>query len=252
MHPSLIIISYLLIIPMTKMCEMKLLGSAGSAFVTRVKFVLQLKSIEYEYIEEDLCNKSELLLTSNPVFQRVPVLFHSNGQPMTESLAIMEYLDELIPDVHPLLPSDPSDRVQCRVLAYTFDTLCYPWMKEFMLTREKERREELKQMLVQGSVMLEEAFVKFSKGKAFFGGDDIGYLDIVVGGFLGWIKFYEVVFNFKVIEEARNPRLAEWGKSMWSHEVARSVIPSHEIHMKFLNMLIGRLPPLPVSASDAA
>jgi len=226
---------------------MKLLGNVGSPFVTRVKFTLKLKSIDYEYFEEDLCNKSELLLKSNPAFQRVPVLFH-NEQPMTESLAIMEYLDEIYPNVHPLLPSNPAERVQCRNLAYTFDTLCYPWMKEFMLTREKERREELKRLVIGGFVMLEEAFVQMSKGKAFFGGDDIGYLDIAVGSFLGWFKFYGVVFDFHVFEEARNPRLVQWGKSMWSHEVARSVIPCHDIHMEFLNML-KKLPPLPEPVS---
>ncbi|KAK9056721.1 hypothetical protein SSX86_024084 [Deinandra increscens subsp. villosa] len=231
---------------MTKNCEMKLLGSVGSSFVTRVQFVFKLKSIEYEYIEEDQRNKSELLLKSNPALQRVPVLFHGDEHPISESLVIMEYLDEIRPDIHPLLPSNPSERAQCRLVAYTFDTLCYPWMKEFMITREEERREELKQLIIGGYIMLEEAFGKLSKGKAFFGGDDIGYMDIVVGSFLGWIKFFVIVFNFNVIEEDRNPRLTKWGKSMWSHEVARSVIPSHETHMDFLNMIISKLPPLPV------
>ncbi|KAI7729620.1 hypothetical protein M8C21_030503 [Ambrosia artemisiifolia] len=222
---------------MTQKCEMKLLGSTGSVFVTRVKFVLKLKSIDYEYIEEDLCNKSELLLKSNPTFQQVPVLFHATEQPMIESLAIIEYLDEIQPNVHPLLPSNPSERVQCRILAYTFDTLFYRWIKEFVVTQDKERREELKKLIIRGSVMLEEAFVKLSKGKPFFGGDDIGYLDIVVGAFLGWLKLCERIFGLYVIEEERTPRLTQWGKSMWSREVTRSIIPSHEIHMEFRNML---------------
>lgn len=111
------------LIPMTKTCEMKLIGARGSPFVTRVKFVLKLKSIDYEYIEEDLLNKSELLLTLNPAHQKVPVLIHGNQPPIIESLAIMEYLDEIQPNKHPLLPSNPSDRAQCRNLAYTFDTL---------------------------------------------------------------------------------------------------------------------------------
>ncbi|KAI7729623.1 hypothetical protein M8C21_003917, partial [Ambrosia artemisiifolia] len=222
---------------MTEKCEMKLLGATGSPFVTRMKLALKLKCIEYEYIEEDLCNKSELLLKSNPAFQEVPVLFHANQQPMTQSLAIMEYLDEIQPNVHPLLPSNPSERVQCRILAYTFDTLVYRWMKEFMVTQDEERREELKPMIIKGSMMLEEAFGKFSKGKAFFGGDDIGYLDIVVGAFIGWLKLYETLFDFYVIQEDRNPRLMQWGKSMWSHEVIRSIIPNHETHIAFLAFL---------------
>ncbi|KAK9056720.1 hypothetical protein SSX86_024083 [Deinandra increscens subsp. villosa] len=233
---------------MTQNCEMKLLGSVGSAFVTRILFVFKLKSIEYEYIEVDQRNKSELLLKSNPTLQRVPVLLHADEHPISESLVIMEYLDEIRPDIHPLLPSNPSERAQCRLLAYTFDTLCYPWMKEFMITREAKRREELTQLIIGGYIMLEEAFEKLSKGKAFFGGDDIGYMDIVVGSFLGWTKFYATIFNFNAIEEDRNPKLTKWEKSMWSHEVARSVIPNHETHMDFLNMIISKLPSLPDSA----
>ncbi|KAI3717352.1 hypothetical protein L1987_68921 [Smallanthus sonchifolius] len=217
---------------MAKDYEMKLLGSGGSPFVTRVKFALKLKSIEYEYIQEDLANKSELLLKSNPGLQKVPVLFHANELPISESLVIIEYLDEFLPDVHPILPSNPSDRAQSRFLAYYIDSLT-------------ERKEELKRLIIEGSVMLEEAFAKLSKGKAFFGGDEIGFLDIVVGCFLGWIKFFGIIFGFNVIDETRNPRLAQWGKSMWSHEATRSVIPSDEIHMNFFKMLLGFLPLMP-------
>ncbi|KAK1437781.1 hypothetical protein QVD17_03579 [Tagetes erecta] len=108
---------------MGQKCEMKLLGKTGSVFANRVRFALKLKCIEYEYFEEDLDNKSELLLKSNPVFQNVPVLFHADGPPMIESLAILEYLDEIQPDIHPLLPLYPADRVQCRILAYTLDNM---------------------------------------------------------------------------------------------------------------------------------
>ncbi|KAK1437779.1 hypothetical protein QVD17_03577 [Tagetes erecta] len=232
---------------MTKKCEMKLVGTGGSAFTTRVKFVLKLKSIEYEYFEEHYPKKSELLLQTNPVFQRVPVLIHGDQPPMIESLAIIEYLDEIKPDVHPLLPKDPAIRVHYRILAYTFDTLCYPWMKEFMTTRDDEKREELKQNLIGGSVMLEDAIGKFSRGKTFFGGDDVDYLDIVVGGFLGWMRFYDRVFGFKVITEERTPKLAKWQKSMWAHEQLGALNPTHETLKEFLQMLVDRLPPLPAS-----
>ncbi|KAL8261149.1 hypothetical protein R6Q59_025198 [Mikania micrantha] len=136
--------------------------------------------------------------------------------------------------------------------ASELETSLSPWIKEFMRTRDEKRREELKTLLIGASVMLEEALVKFSKGKPFFGGDDIGYLDIVVGTFLGWFKFCGVVFNFNVIDEDRTPRMVEWGKRMWSNEVFQSVIPSHEIHRKFLDMLIDILPPLPQQPAVSA
>ncbi|KAM0892286.1 hypothetical protein ACQ4PT_025864 [Festuca glaucescens] len=42
--------------------ELKLVGMWASPFVTRVKLALHLKGLSYDYVEEDLGSKSELLL----------------------------------------------------------------------------------------------------------------------------------------------------------------------------------------------
>uniref|UniRef100_A0A453JIR8 Glutathione S-transferase n=2 Tax=Aegilops tauschii subsp. strangulata TaxID=200361 RepID=A0A453JIR8_AEGTS len=47
--------------------ELKLVGMWASPFMVRVQIALRLKGLSYEYVEEDLQNKSELLLRSNPV-----------------------------------------------------------------------------------------------------------------------------------------------------------------------------------------
>jgi glutathione S-transferase len=88
--------------------ELKLVGQWASAFVTRVKLALHLKGLSYESIEEDLRNKSELLLSSNPVHKAVPVLIH-NGKPICESQIIVQYIDETFVGTGPssLLPVDP-------------------------------------------------------------------------------------------------------------------------------------------------
>ena len=101
--------------------DIRLLGTSASPYVNRVQFVCNLKSIDYEFVEENLACKSELLLISNPIHKKVPVLLHANKPPICESLVIIEYLDEIKPDVHRILPSFPIERANNRFWSHYID-----------------------------------------------------------------------------------------------------------------------------------
>lgn len=75
---------------------------------------LKIKGIPYEYVKEDMKNKSPQLLKYNPVHKMVPILVH-NGKPIVESSVILEYIDETWKNIGPpLLPRDPYERAQVR------------------------------------------------------------------------------------------------------------------------------------------
>ncbi|GMP53306.1 hypothetical protein CsSME_00018798 [Camellia sinensis var. sinensis] len=93
-----------------------LLGLWSSMFGMRVRIALAEKGIEYEHKEEDLWNKSSLLLEMNPIHKKIPVLIH-NGRPVCESLIAVEYIDEVWNEKASLLPSDPYQKAQARFWA---------------------------------------------------------------------------------------------------------------------------------------
>lgn len=96
--------------------KITLLDAWISPFGMRVRIALAQKGIEYEYKEQNLSDKSPLLLQMNPVKKQIPVLIH-NGKPVWESLIIVQYIDEVWNQKSPLLPSDPYKRAQARFWA---------------------------------------------------------------------------------------------------------------------------------------
>ena len=96
--------------------EVVLLDFWPSMFGMRVRVALAEKGVKYEYKEQDLENKSPLLLHMNPIHKKIPVLIH-NGKPISESHIIVQYIDEVWHDKAPLLPKDPYQRAQARFWA---------------------------------------------------------------------------------------------------------------------------------------
>jgi maleylacetoacetate isomerase len=85
----------------------------------RVRIALNLKSLPYVThgvnLMKDGGDQWSLAYKQVNPQSRVPTLVH-DGQRFSQSLAIIEYLDETFPD-HRLIPRDPVDRYRVRMLS---------------------------------------------------------------------------------------------------------------------------------------
>ena len=98
---------------------MKLYNYWRSTTSYRVRSALNIKGVSYEKVTVDLLGNGQLekdYLALNPQ-GLVPTLVLDDGTVLTQSLAIIEYLDAVYP-LCPLLPLDPLARAKVRALAY--------------------------------------------------------------------------------------------------------------------------------------
>ena len=108
---------------------MKLYTYFRSSAAYRARIALNLKGLPYEMIAVHLTKdggyqRKPEFRSVNPQM-RVPALELSSGDVLTQSLAIIEYLDEIEP-TPPLLPADALARAHVRALAQTIACDIHP------------------------------------------------------------------------------------------------------------------------------
>lgn len=101
------------------MSAMKLYSYFRSSAAYRVRIALNLKGLQYDYVAKHLLrdggeHKQAHYLALNPQ-GFVPALEH-DGALLTQSVAIIEYLDEVFPEPR-LLPAKPAERAIVRAMS---------------------------------------------------------------------------------------------------------------------------------------
>ncbi|CAL5406075.1 unnamed protein product [Camellia sinensis] len=219
--------------------EVILLGSWLSPFATRVKIALAEKEIEYESREEDLSNKSPVLLKMNPVNKQIPVLIH-NGKPVCESLIIVQYMDEVWNHKSPLLPSDPYQRAHARFWVDYIDKkvnmcLCtniYIWyilqvysLGKLLFTSTGAALELAKNDLLGCFKLLEGEL----GDKPYYGGETFGFVDVALIPFYTFFYSFEQFGNFSMVTEC--PKLVAWAHRCMEKEcVSNTLLDQHKVY----------------------
>ncbi|XP_068642745.1 glutathione S-transferase U9-like [Aristolochia californica] len=214
------------------MDHVKLYGMWVSPYSRRVEWALKLKGIPYEYVEEDLRNKSQDLLRYNPVHKKVPVLVH-DGKPITESLVILEYIDETWTD-SPLQPKDPYQRSRARFWASFLDQ---PFSRD-LIRSAGEEQEAVKNEHIERLRVLEKGLEEdFSGGTPYFHGEQPGFLDVVVGSLCCDHEALEEAIGINLFDPHRNPLLFRWLTVMKDHPVVKETAPDYDRLVAFFRRL---------------
>ncbi|XAR68886.1 Glutathione transferase [Bertholletia excelsa] len=208
------------------MAEVKLIGTHGSPYSTRIEIALKLKGVKYEFINEDLANKSSLLLQYNPVHKKVPVLLH-NGKPICESVVILEYIEETW-KARPILPQQPYERAVVRFWVKFLDEKCLPALWKACWSRGKEQEKAIE----EACDLLKTLEVQL-KDKKFFGGDSIGLVDIAADFIGHWLGVLLEAAGLYLLTEEKFPILCRWINDFADHPVIKENLPAREMLLAF-------------------
>ena len=171
---------------------MKLIGSATSPYVRKVRIVMAEKKLDYQFVLEDVWAANTAISLSNPL-GKVPCLIMEAGEAIFDSRVIVEYLDTLSP-VGKLLPTQGRERAEVK----TWEALADGVMDAALLARleatwsGRSDEQRCEAWIARQMEKIDTALNVMSKGlgdKAYCSGVHFSLSDVAVGSVLGYLDF---------------------------------------------------------------
>jgi len=171
---------------------MKLIGSAASPYVRKVRIVMAEKKLDYHFVVEDVWAADTTIFDSNPL-GKVPCLVMEGGEALFDSRVIVEYLDTLSP-VGKLIPPLGRERAEVKTWEALADGLLDAALAARMETIWPHRTaEQRSQAWIDRQLdKIQRALAAMSRGlgdKPFCSGIHFSLSDVAVGCALAYLDF---------------------------------------------------------------
>ena len=172
--------------------NMKLIGSATSPYVRKVRIVMLEKKLDYQFVMEDVWAATTTIASANPL-GKVPCLVMEGGEAVFDSRVIVEYLDTLSP-VGKLIPALGRERAEVK----TWEALADGVLDAAILARLEStwpgRTEEQRSdaWIERQEAKIAAALQAMSTGlgdKGFCSGVHFSLSDVAVGCALAYLAF---------------------------------------------------------------
>ncbi len=180
---------------------------------------MRAKDVEFDVTYIDLRDKPDWFLKISP-HGKVPVL-QVDEQPLFESNAIAEYLDEIVPPQ--LHPTDPIKRARNRAWTDFVPTFA-AGLSGLYYTQTEDGREERMDVARQRLARLENAIDQERGNEGpYWNGDQLSLVDAAYAPFFGRFLLVEPWLKTELLDEYPNVR--RWADALASSEPVRASLP---------------------------
>ncbi|RPB15015.1 hypothetical protein P167DRAFT_533592 [Morchella conica CCBAS932] len=205
--------------------ELKLFGSCFCPFVQRVWIALEVKGLNYQYIEVDPYKKPQSLLDINPR-GLVPALKHGDWG-CYESTVLLDYLEDLGVGTA-LLPEHPQVKATSRLWVDHVNRNIVPGFYRYLQAQEQQKQVELAEELrIEIAKIVDAADVV----GPFFLGPFITFVDVSIAPWL--LRLSRVLHPYKGWPLAQpGTRLAAWINALEGSEAVGNTLSDPVLYLE--------------------
>lgn len=194
--------------------KFELISFALCPYVQRARAILAEKNIEHDIKYIDLDSPPDWFFDVSPL-EKVPVLL-VDGEPLFESMAICEYLDEVTKGS--LYPEEPFKKAQNRAWIEFGNSVLDATYSLFTSDDEKKFKQVTAQLDEKFDILEEDCLT----GTPFFNGDKFSIIDAVYAPVFRFHQALAAYHDFEFFDD--RPNLCLWRDTLLDYDAVKQSV----------------------------